>query len=133
MFALTEQQRFLLYSQPTDMRKGFNGLSGLVRNELGQDPTDESVYIFINKKRDKIKLLHWLGNGFLLYYKELEQGTFESFNYDESVQSITLSYSKLVMLMDGLTIKNIVQRKRYDYPQKTVNKTSQNVSVNGVL
>ena len=76
MFALTAQQSYFLYHQPTDMRKGFNGLSGLVRNELGKNPLSGDVFIFINRRRNRMKLLVWEDSGFVLYYKILEQGTF---------------------------------------------------------
>lgn len=113
MFTLSSSNSFYLYSQPTDMRKSFDSLSGLVRNSLGKDPCNGFVYIFINRSRNKIKLLHWQGIGFTLYYKRLEEGTFELPEYGPDVVSITLSYSQIVMLVDGLTIKNIHRRKRY--------------------
>jgi transposase len=95
------------------MRKSFDGLSGLVQNTLGSNPLNGDVFIFINRNRDKIKLLHWQGISFTLYYKRLEEGTFEVPAYDPEVGSITLSYTQMVMLVDGLTIKNIQKRKRY--------------------
>lgn len=113
MFALSSDNRFLLYSQPTDMRKSFDGLSGLVQNKLGRNPCSGEVFIFINKRRDKIKLLHWQGAGFILYYKRLEKGTFELPRYGPSIGSIVLDYAQLVMIIDGLSIKNIQKRKRY--------------------
>ncbi len=113
MFALSSENNFHLYSQPTDMRKSFDALSGLVRNNLDYNPINGEVFIFINKKRDKIKLLHWQGSGYLLYYKRLEKGTFELPRYDASVGSITLSYPQMVMIIDGLSIKNLRKRKRY--------------------
>ncbi len=113
MFALSSENRFHLYSQPTDMRKSFDGLGGLVQNTLGRDPAGGDVFIFINKRRDKIKLLHWQGASFVLYYKRLEKGTFELPRYDSSVGSIALDYAKLVMIIDGLSIENIQKRKRY--------------------
>jgi transposase len=113
MFALSSENHFHLYSQPTDMRKSFNGLSGLVQNKLGRDPSGGDVFIFINKRRDKIKLLHWQGNSFVLYYKRLEKGTFELPKYDGVVGSIVLDYAKMVMIIDGLSIKNIPKRERY--------------------
>jgi transposase len=113
MFALSSENRFHLYSQPTDMRLSFDGLSGLIQNTLGGNPCNGEVFIFINKCRDKIKLLHWQGTGFILYYKRLEKGTFELPRYDSSVGSITLDYATLVMIVDGLSIKNIQKRKRY--------------------
>ena len=113
MFALTAENIFHMYSHPTDMRKSFDALSGLVRNNLGYNPINGEVFIFINKRRDKIKLLHWQGSGYLLYYKRLETGTFELPRYDASVGSISLSYAQMIMIMDGLSIKNLHQRKRY--------------------
>ena len=113
MFALSTENTFHLYSHPTDMRKSFDGLSGLVLNNLGYNPISGEVFIFINKSRDKIKLLHWQGSGYLLYYKRLEKGTFELPRYDASVGSITLSYAQMVMIIDGLSIKNLQKRKRY--------------------
>jgi transposase len=113
MFALSSENRFHLYGQSTDMRKSFNGLSGLVQNKLGRNPCSGDVFIFINKRRDKIKLLHWQGISFILYYKRLEKGTFELPHYDSSVGSISLDYPQLVMIIDGLSIKNIQKRKRY--------------------
>ena len=113
MFALSSNNRFHLYSKPTDMRKSFDGLSGLVQNTLGCNPYNGDVFIFVNKRRDKIKLLHWQGISFILYYKRLEKGTFELPRYDASVGSITLSYAQMVMIIDGLSIKNLQKRKRY--------------------
>lgn len=102
-----------MYSQATDMRKSFDGLSGLIQNNLENNPCNGDVFIFINKRRDKIKLLHWQGISFTLYYKRLEKGTFELPEYDPSVGSIALNYAQMVMIIDGLTIKNIHKRKRY--------------------
>ena len=121
MFALTAENIFHMYSHPTDMRKSFDALSGLVRNNLGYNPINGEVFIFINKRRDKIKLLHWQGSGYLLYYKRLETGTFELPRYDASVGSISLSYAQMIMIMDGLSIKNLQQRKRYTLFKVPVN------------
>ena len=102
-----------MYSQPTDMRKSFDGLSGLIRNGLSRDPLNGEVFLFINKARNKIKLLHWQGVSFTLYYKRLEKGTFELPSYELESGSIELSYTQMVMIVDGLTIKNIHKRKVY--------------------
>lgn len=120
MFTLSSDLRFHLYNQPTDMRKSFNGLSGIVSNELGDNPCSGDVFIFINRTRNKIKLLHWQGIGFTLYYKRLEEGTFEPLQYDKQAGSITLSYTQIVMLVDGLSIKNITKRKLYSLPKEHV-------------
>jgi transposase len=120
MFTLSSSHRYHLYSHPTDMRKSFDGLSGIIRNELGGNPCSGDVFIFINRTRNKIKLLHWQGIGFTLYYKRLEEGSFELLEYDPQVGSITLSYSQIVMLVDGLSIKNIQKRKLFSLPEQPV-------------
>jgi transposase len=120
MFTLSSHHKFNLFSQPTDMRKGFNGLSGIVSNILQDNPRSGEVFIFINKTRDKIKLLQWQDSGFVLYYKRLEQGTFELSQYEELEGSIVLSYTKMAMMVDGLSIKNIASRKRFNPVNPTV-------------
>jgi len=120
MFTLSSSQRYHLYSQPTDMRKSFDGLSGIIRNELNGNPCSGDVFIFINRLRNKIKLLHWQGIGFTLYYKRLEEGTFELLEYDPQVGSITLSYAQIVLLVDGFSIKNIRKRKLFSFPEEPV-------------
>jgi len=112
MFTLSSDQSYQLYSQPTDMRKSFDSLSGLIRNDLSINPQNGDVFLFVNKNRDKIKLLHWNGGSYTMYYKRLERGTFEFPSYGNKMGSIKLDYTRIVMLLDGLSIKNIVQRKR---------------------
>jgi len=114
MFSLSSENKFHLYSEPTDMRKSFDGLSGIIRNLLETDPCNGDVFIFINKRHDKIKLLHWQGISFTLYYKRLEKGTFEIPSYNIDSGSISLTYAQLVMIIDGLSIKNIEKRKSYN-------------------
>jgi len=114
MFTLSSTLRFYLYSNPVDMRKSFDGLSGIVQNILMQEPASGNVYVFINRTRNKIKLLHWTGSGFIIYYKRLEDGTFEHPRYDIDSGSYLLSYSQMVMLIDGISIKNIDKKKRFD-------------------
>lgn len=77
MFSLSSSQQYFLYSQPTDMRKSFDGLFGLVSSKMGRNSTSGEVFIFIGTRKDAIKLLHWKNGGFVLYYKRLEKGTFE--------------------------------------------------------
>ncbi len=78
------------------MRKSFDSGPGLVINDLDQNPDNLNVYIFNNKVRNKVKLLHWQSNGFMLYYKRLESGTFELPEYDIKVGSLRLSYAQLI-------------------------------------
>ena len=76
MFSLERGMRYWLYSEPTDMRKSFHTLSGLVRTKIGGDPMNGDVYIFVNKRRNRIKLLHYETGGMVIYAKMLDRGTF---------------------------------------------------------
>lgn len=111
MLSLGASHRYYIYRLPTDMRKGFNGLSGLIRSELGQDPLSGDVFIFINRKRDKMKLLLWDRTGFVIWYKALESGTFELPSGEE--KSYVISYDKLVMILEGIVLDSVRKRKRY--------------------
>ena len=73
MFCLNENNIFHLYSQGIDMRKGVEGLCGIIRT-CQYSPTNQEVYVFTNKSRTLIKMLHWERGGFVVYYKRLEQG-----------------------------------------------------------
>ncbi len=86
----------------TDMRKSINGLSIIVSQLLGRDPFDGSVFVFCNRQRDKLKILHWEHNGFWLYYRRLDKGKFQ---WPSTVdkQSIALSLRELHWLLDGLS------------------------------
>ena len=96
------------------MRKSFNGLSGLVINHKELQCTGEEVaYMFVNKRRDKLKIMHWSSSGLLLYYKRLEEGTFKFPKYEISNSLIALSYTETIMLIDGISIVNVKKNKRY--------------------
>jgi len=111
MFGLSPSQRFFLFSQSVDMRKGFDGLSGMVQQEMGRDVTSGDVYIFLGKRLDRMKLLVWEPSGFILYYKRLEAGTFCLPKAQD--QSVSLTYSELSLLLEGLDVEVKYRRKRY--------------------
>ena len=115
MLPVFPQLRFYLYSQPTDMRKSFDGLSGIVTNNLLDNPTSGDVYIFVNRRRDRMKLLFWDRTGFWLFYKRLEQGTFQIPPHPADQLSIKLSYDVLLMLVEGIDITSIKRRPRYQH------------------
>src|SRR5690606_15631637 len=68
--------RVFLYTVATDMRKSFSGLHGLVVEALGQDPLSGDWFVFVNRRRDRIKIMAWEGDGFAIWYKQLQRGTF---------------------------------------------------------
>lgn len=94
------------------MRKGFDGLGGLIRRHFDCPVLSGDLFVFISRRRDKIKVLFWDGDGFVLYYKRLEKGTFE-IPATGSTQVLELDRTTLLMLLDGVEIKGIKKRKRW--------------------
>jgi len=113
MFPLNSSRNYYLYREPTDMRKSFNGLSGLVRSELEGELLSGDVFIFINRRRDRMKLLVWDRTGFVIYYKCLEQGTFELPRFDERSKSYAMKWEELLLIVEGVELKSVRRRKRF--------------------
>jgi len=111
MLSIASTVSLFLYTEPTDMRKSFDGLSGIVRSELGADPTDGSLFLFVNRRRDRLKALHFDGGGYWLYYRLLEAGTFEVIaSKDPCIQ---IDSTQLAMLLGGVSLVGVRKRKRY--------------------
>lgn len=106
--------RFFLYHQPCDMRKSFEGLSGLVRNELEKDPLSGEVFVFFNKRRTLVKLLLWDFTGFIIFNKRLEVGTFAPFQ-GASCDSLEIKRKELLLILEGIELKTTRARKRYSH------------------
>lgn len=103
----------LIYHKPTDMRKSINGLSVLVNDKLNRNPTKLGVFVFWNKKLDKLKLLYWHINGFCLLYKKLEK---QRFKIPTSMPNILIVSSKeLQWLLDGLNFSKLIGHKKLEY------------------
>jgi len=99
-----------VHTRPVDLRKGFDGLSGIVRAEFAADPLDGSLFLFFNRRRDRLKILHWDGTGYWLYYKLLEAGTFEVIGGEGP--RVQIDATQLAMLLGGVSLTS-VRRKRY--------------------
>lgn len=112
MIGLTSHHRYFLYDQPCDMRKGFDGLSGLITAQMHRSPSDGSVYLFVNRRKDRMKMLVWESGGFMLYYKRLEQGQFELPVAQNSTQ-LSLDWETLVLMLTGISLVQNSRRKRY--------------------
>jgi len=108
---------FYLCRQPTDMRKNFDGLSGVIESTLGANPLSGDAFIFINKRRDRIKLLLWDRDGFWIFYKRLEKGTFQLPIATSDTQSVELTYDALWMILTGIDLGSIKRRPRFSLPQ----------------
>lgn len=112
MMNLPTNCQIYLYSQPTDMRKSFSGLAGIVRNELGKAPNDGSLFLFINARGNKMKILYWDRDGMVIWYKSLESGSFERLT-DRDQVSLQLDSAELAMLLGGVSIQGAKRRRRY--------------------
>ncbi len=117
MLPVVNQLRFFLYRRPTDMRKSFDGLFAIVSEVLSLNPLNGDVYVFLNRRRDRIKLLVWERGGFWIFYKRLERGTFELPPNSAGRETIELPYEELLMLIEGIDLSSVKRRKRYNLPK----------------
>ncbi len=113
MLALSSSCRYFLYGNISDMRKGFDSLSGIVRDELKQDPLSGDIFIFFNRRRNQIKLLLFEGDGFSMYYKRLEKGTYEIPAPEKSSSSIQIKSGDLSLILQGISLVSVRRRPRY--------------------
>lgn len=121
MLSFSSDLKIFVCTQPTDMRKGFCGLSGMVRSQFEADPTDGSLFVFINRRRDRMKLLHFDGHGFWLYYRLLEAGTFEELlpterrgntTDDKPITNLQIDSTQLTMLLAGVSLVAAKRRRK---------------------
>jgi len=102
-----------LYRRPTDMRKSYNGLSALVKQQLRDDPLNGSLYVFVNRRRTQMKCLYFEGDGYCLWSKRLEQGQFRV-RFD-GVDKARIELSTLKLLIDGIDVDSLRRFKRYKH------------------
>lgn len=110
--------RVWLYTAATDMRKSYKGLSVIAKRELGDNPLSSEMFVFVNRKRTQMKILHFDGDGYALWCKRLEQGQFVI--PDVSVNKKSLSYGELQCLLYGIDWQNARRYKRFSLPQRNV-------------
>lgn len=113
MLGVPSARRYFLYRSTTDMRKSFNGLSGLVINEMKKELLSGDGFIFINKRRTLIKILVWDRTGFVIYYKKLSSGSLELPQCNATAMTQQIGIHTLMMMLEGVELKGIKLRKRY--------------------
>jgi transposase len=113
MLTFAPNMRIYLHARPTDMRNGFDGLCALVRNVFQADPLDGSLFLFVNRRGDRMKVLWWDRDGLALFYKRLEAGTFETLRADGEAATMEIDASELTMLLIGVSLASAKRRKRY--------------------
>ena len=118
MFALTSSMRYYLYSQPTDIRRSFYTLSGMVTNLMGRNVQDGDVFIFINRLCTGMKILHMECGGLVIYHMKLESGCFKLPGFDPDTQTFQCSWQDLMMMVQGIDSQGKVNKKRWKKPSK---------------
>jgi len=108
MLSLPPSVRIFVSTAPTDMRKSFDGLAALARHHLGRDPLSGHLFVFFNQRRTLIKVLCWDRNGFTLWAKRLERGTFEKL--EGSGGQVELEAAQLGLLLEGLKVSQASRR-----------------------
>ena len=112
MFGIEESRRYYVCQRYVRMNMGINGLSKIVSNELRRPLLNGDVFIFFGKNRQMVKLLCWDGDGFLLYQKRLEKGTFELPRFRPDQKAAEMSYRTLSAIMRGVSLRSVRYRRR---------------------
>ena len=116
MLSLPPSVRIFASTGPTDMRKSFDGLTGLVESVIKQQPTSGHLFLFINRNRDRLKILYWDRDGLAIFYKRLEQGTYQMprvVDVEKQPPSIEIRADELAMLLGGIDLSSARRRKRF--------------------
>ena len=113
MLALAPSTAIYLCTGATDMRKGFDGLSQIIATHVEKNVLDGGLFVFVNRRRDRMKLLWWDQDGLAFFYKRLERGTFELPRVDRDAQSVVLTAMELSLILGGIDLASARRRKRY--------------------
>lgn len=116
MITLAPGVAIWLATKPTDMRKGFDGLAQIVREHVQRNVLEGGLYVFFNKRRNRVKLLWWQEGGLCIWYQRLERGTFELPQVAADATSVVLSPTELGLILGGIELSSVRQRKRYQRP-----------------
>lgn len=121
MLSLPHSVRVFLHTRPTDLRKGFDALCGLVTTGFAQEPTSGHLFLFVNRRRDRIKILYWDRDGLAIWYKRLETpGTFQLPTAPRDTVAIEMTATQLTLILSGIDLSSARQRKRYQRPTSEV-------------
>jgi len=113
MLSFSLRTKIFMAVEPIDMRRGFDSLAAWVDQNLGRKTLDGDVFLFLSKRRDRIKIMWWDGDGFSLFYKRLELGTFEMPKHDGASKEITIDATTLSLLLRGIETSSVRMRKRF--------------------
>jgi transposase len=125
MISLPPAVRVFLHAPATDLRKGFDALCGLVTTAFGQDPLSGHLFLFVNRRRDRLKILYWDRDGLAIWYKRLESpGTFQLPAVARDAAAIEMSATQLSLILSGIDLRSARQRRRYQQPTQDAQKST---------
>jgi transposase len=116
MLSIPAGLKIFLAAVPTDLRKSHDGLAALVEHALASDPLSGQLFVFRNKRGDRIKLLYWDGDGYALWYKRLEAGSFRFPAVADDVARVAIDAGDLAMLLSGVDLSSVKRGRRYRRP-----------------
>jgi transposase len=118
MLSLSPSIRIFVHTQPTDMRKQFNGLHTIVTHSLGQDVMAGDYFVFFNRRQHRCKILYWDRDGLVVWAKRLERGRFQIPTAEEDAISVEIDGTTLTMILGGVDLQSVHRRKRYEAPPR---------------
>lgn len=117
MLSLAPGLQVYLYRKPTDMRRSFDGLYGIVKNEFNLDVRSGGLFLFINKRRTMVKCMYWDTDGIAIWMKRLEQGSLQHPQPATDTQHLMMDTTQLQLLLTGIELSSVKRRKRYVAPE----------------
>lgn len=112
-FAPLGQTKIFLYAKHVDLRKSFDGLHALIQLEFKRDVRLGDLFLFLNRRLDRLKLMHWDRDGFLILYKRLESGTFQRPQCPPDADHVVMDATDLSLLLSGIELSSVKRRRRY--------------------
>ena len=116
MLAISSLVKIYLHAEPVDMRKSFDGLFGIIKSDLHLDVRDGGVFMFLNLRRNRIKLMHWDRDGLAIWMKRLEKGCFQRPLRSPDGKHVIVDPTELLSILSGIDLSSIKKRKRYVAP-----------------
>ena len=117
MISFSFPAEIYIANRPTDFRKCFDGLCGEIQSYLQADPLSGALFVFYNKRRDRLKMIVWDNDGFWMFYKRLEQGTFEIPCGNSDISRISINAEQLHLMLCGIELSSVRKRKRFEFQQ----------------
>lgn len=117
MISFSPAIKIYLHREPIDMRKSFDGLFGVVKNDLSMDVRTGGLFMFINLRRNRVKLMYWDNDGIAIWQKRLERGSLQHPQPKDNAKHLVIDASELNLLLSGIELASVKRRKRYVVPE----------------